>query len=242
MFWDFSAKRAQPAFGRGLLRSGDIDETSLLTQPSRNLHPREANSMETAIHLLRHGSIQGCEVRRYRGQCDVPMDENGLRQARWWHDRLGPNRFERIYASDLSRTMDMARIVAGDAEIISEPGLREISLGQWEGKTPEEIRQTEPEAYAERGRMIATFRTPGGESFTDLRDRAYPAFARIAERASGETLIVCHSGTIRTILCEILGMPLQNLFRITLDYAGLSLVLRRNEGFSLAALNLTPPA
>jgi len=198
--------------------------------------------METAIHLLRHGSIQGCEIRRYRGQADVPLDENGLRQARWWRDRLGEGRFERVYASDLSRTMDTARIVAGDLEIIQAPEFREISLGEWEGRTPEEVRESEPEAFAERGRMIATYRTPGGESFADVRDRAFPAFSRIAAEASGETLIVCHGGTIRTILCEILGMPLENLFRITLDYAGLSLVLRRDAGFSLAALNLTPPA
>jgi probable phosphoglycerate mutase len=199
--------------------------------------------LETLIYLLRHGSIQGTEIRRYLGQTDVPLDEAGLRQAKWWRTRLGRGRFSRVYASDLSRTMDTARIVAGkETPVIAVPQLREINLGSWEGLSIEEVRQREPELYAERGRDIAVTRAPGGESYADVLARAYPVFEKIASEAKDEVLIVSHSGTIRAILCELLGMPLQNVFRIAVDYAGLSLLAPRNGGFVLTALNQSPPA
>jgi len=198
--------------------------------------------METTLHLLRHGSIEGCEVRRFRGQMDVPLDENGRRQAAWWRERLGAGRFSKVYASDLSRTMETARIVTGgESPIMETPALREIALGAWEGRTPEEVMRDEPEAYRARGADIAGYRTPGGESFEDVRKRAWAAFTRIADAAEGEVLIVCHGGVIRTILCGILDVPLPNLFRIILDYAGLSVVVRKGGGLALAAMNLTPP-
>ncbi len=198
--------------------------------------------METTLHLMRHGSIEGCEIRRFRGQADVPLDDAGRRQAAWWRERLGTGRFTAVYASDLSRTMETARIVTGgDTPIIAEPRLREISLGTWEGRTPQEVMREEPEAYAARGRDITRYRTPGGESFEDLQNRTWPAFEDIARAAGGEILIVCHGGVIRTLLCRILGMPLENLFRIILDYAGLNIIVRKENGLALAAMNLTPP-
>ncbi len=197
--------------------------------------------MAPRIHLLRHGSIQGNEIRRFIGQSDVNLDANGRRQAAWWRERFGPDRFARIFASDLSRTMDTAGVVAGGRDVEPVPELREIRLGDWEGLRTDVVREREPEAFAARGRDIADYRTPGGESFRDVLDRAWPAFERIAAKARDDVLVVSHAGTIRTLLCRILGVPLSNLFRLRLGYAGLSIVVLQDE-YCVELLNMRPPA
>jgi len=144
----------------------------------------------------------------------------------------------RVAASDLGRTMETARIVCRDRdlEIEPEPALREISLGQWEGLTLEEVQQRFPGQYEIRGEDIAGYRPPGGESFEDLLARAWPAFQRIAD-GQGDTLVVAHAGVIRVLVCRILGLPLANLFRLGTAYCGLSVVQLKEGEYLLDSLN-----
>lgn len=91
--------------------------------------------------------------------------------------------------------------------IQKEPDLLEINLGEWDGRPIAEIKHLFPKEYEERGRSLLTYQTPGGESFAQLRDRALPCFARIAQsaRAQGhDVLIVAHAGVNRMILDDCL--------------------------------------
>ncbi|MBW2145364.1 MAG: histidine phosphatase family protein, partial [Deltaproteobacteria bacterium] len=47
------------------------------------------------IYLLRHGAVEGQGERRFIGQVDLPLGENGLRQARWWQMELAGILFDR---------------------------------------------------------------------------------------------------------------------------------------------------
>jgi probable phosphoglycerate mutase len=189
--------------------------------------------------LLRHGSIEGHETWRFRGQRDDRLDANGRAQAARWAERLQGHPIAEIWSSDLSRTRDMAAtIAAGRLSVRAETGLREISLGSWEGREIAEVRREASAAYAERGRNIATYRTPGGESFADVQARAVPILdgllARL-ESLDGDILVVGHGGMNRTWLCHLLGMDLAHLFRLGQDYACLN---RITADGAVRALNL----
>jgi probable phosphoglycerate mutase len=194
--------------------------------------------MSAVIHLLRHGSIEGHETRRFVGQSEIPLDEAGRSQAESRRDRLAGVEFVEVFSSDLSRCVETARIVSG-REPVLVPELREIALGEWEGLTVEHVRAAMPEAYEARGADIAGFRPPGGESFRDLAGRAVPAFDKILHRARGDVLVVAHAGVNRAILCGLLGMPLANVFRLGQDYGCLNLITLEKAEPQVRAVNLT---
>jgi len=194
------------------------------------------------IHLLRHGAIEGHEERRFIGQVDLPLGEKGLRQARWWQKELASILFDRIYCSDLTRSRDTARIIGGTRQIPVEvmPQLREIHLGEWEGLPVAEVRRCFPEEYERRGRNLPGYRPAGGESFSDLHKRIVPVFERIVSEVKGHILIVGHAGVNRTILCHLLGMPLENLFRLGQEYGSLNIIACEEGSLRLQSINILP--
>ena len=194
------------------------------------------------IFLLRHGEIPCHSPRRFVGQTELALTERGRDQMRWTAGRLKDTGIDRLVASPLGRCRESAGIlgaVIGLAPEI-EPALREITLGAWEGMTVAEVMQRFPGSYEARGKDIAIFRPPAGESFTDLSDRAWPAFLRILQGPAENIAIVGHAGVNRVLLCRLLGMPLSLLFRLRQDFACNNIIRWRDGDFELELLNGSP--
>jgi alpha-ribazole phosphatase len=192
------------------------------------------------IFLIRHGKIrQQDDQRRYIGQIDVPLSEEGARQAESLRRRFEHARLGAIYCSDLVRSRETAGIIAGGAgaEVVVRRDLREISMGEWEGRALRDVARDSPEEFRARGADIAGFRTPGGESFADCRERVLPAFRELAASTAGNVLIVGHAGVNRLILCDVLGMPVSNVFRIGQDYACLNIIQGGSTGYQVKLIN-----
>ena len=166
----------------------------------------------------------------------------GRRHAQYWREWLSEVPIAHIISSDLSRCMETARILCADRPIIVEPlaGLREINLGGWEGLTFRRVKERWPEAFRQRGTEMARFRPPGGESFLDLQQRVVPVFEQAVDQAGGSLLMVAHAGVNRMILCHLLGMPPENLFRIAQDDGAMNLIGRHAHGYRVQAINLRP--
>jgi len=192
------------------------------------------------IYLLRHGEIEQGEKRRFIGQADLPLNENGLHQARLWQEKLKAELFERIYSSDLNRARQTALIIAGhhQGKVQLLPALREINLGEWEGLPVAEAQARFPAEWQRREKDLVSFRPPGGESFRDLAVRIGPVFNRIVQELGGDILIVAHAGVNRVILCQVLGMDLANLFRLGQDYGSLNLIEPDKDDWRVVAMNI----
>lgn len=198
---------------------------------------------EKKILLLRHGDTQTrADKKRFIGQTDVPLSDTGRRQAQYWRSCLAEAPPFRILSSDLCRCMETARIIAAghDRDVTPQAELREILLGEWDGMTFRRVKERWPEAFRQRGMDLARFRPPGGESFLDLQQRVIPVIQAAADRAERHMLIVAHAGVNRVILCGLLGMPVENLFRIAQGYGAMNLVDRQAGRYRIASLNLLP--
>lgn len=198
---------------------------------------------EKKILLLRHGSLQTMDdKKRFIGQTDLPLSGNGRRQARFWSRQLVDWPINAIFCSDLQRCRETADTIARDRRGVVTPltELREIHLGRWEGMRFDQVKQWWPDAFAQRGRDIAGFRPPDGESFADLRQRVVRVFERQVGQHDGNLLFVSHAGVLRVLLCDLLGMPTANLFRIDQGPAAMNILERRSDGIRLQALNLLP--
>ena len=190
------------------------------------------------IYLIRHGEITQSAPRRFVGQSDLPLTDRGREQMRQVAEYLAGRGVSRLLCSPLSRCVESAGIVGSALGLRPEavPALREISLGEWEGLTVAEVRERFPGEYEARGRDLATFRPAGGESFADLGRRAWVAFEALSDFKSPQA-IVAHGGVNRVLLCRILGMPLENLFRLGQDYACLNVVRSGRDGFCVEVMN-----
>jgi len=192
--------------------------------------------------LIRHGQAGDPTTKRYIGQTQTRLTQTGLSQAETLARWLAPVPLERIVCSDLERCLRTAGIIAGDHGLQPEPEarLREIDLGDWDGKTFSEIRASQPEAFEQRGRNLAGFRPPGGESFADLQARVMPALASILAQATGNVAVIGHAGVNRAALCHWLGLPLSSLFQLGQDPGCLNVLEFTFWTFKRArALNLT---
>jgi probable phosphoglycerate mutase len=191
------------------------------------------------IYLIRHGEIQGVAKKCYIGQTNLPLSNDGIKQAYYLQKVLSGMPISAIFCSDLKRTINTAQIVAGkqNIAITTLKELREINLGEWDGKTFEEVRKFYPQEFKKRGEDIINFRLPGGESFKDLQERVIRAFDHICENYKGNLIIVGHAGVNRMILCSIMGMPSSKMFTISQDYGCLNIIAQGNFGFKIRLLN-----
>jgi alpha-ribazole phosphatase/probable phosphoglycerate mutase len=179
------------------------------------------------VFLVRHGEVQGNtgERQTYVGWDDKPLNETGLAQAEAVAKRLRREELAAVYASDLQRARATAERIAAYQSLKVEPrqDLREANYGVWEGLEVSEIEAGWPQEWRRRQADPVNVAPPEGESYSDVLSRWQPAWQELTLRHSEESIaIVAHNGAIRILLCQLLGMPLQNFRRITLNNCGLT--------------------
>ncbi|WP_320173434.1 histidine phosphatase family protein [Maridesulfovibrio sp.] len=191
------------------------------------------------IVLIRHGEIEGGKGRAV-GQIDLPLSENGLRQAAQLADSLDTFQPRRIYCSPLTRTVQTVSFIEKQYSLkaIHVPEIKEINLGEWDGLDFAELKEVYPHDYKKRGEDIAGFRAPGGENFSDVRKRVSSFLSGLD--ATSTVIAVTHAGVIRTIMHIVLGFPLDNIFRMKPDYCHATVITGNKGGFNLQAYNLPP--
>lgn len=166
--------------------------------------------MKRAI-LIRHGSAGPANKGRYIGSTDAPLGGEGEDQARALRSVLPPLPF-RCFASPMARTMATARLalgIAGQAEtaaIETDPRLREVDFGEWEGLTFAEISARWPEEVRAWARLDPGFSFPGGESVAGFNKRVDSVGRELAALPGDTVLVFTHGGVVRRLLCLWLGL------------------------------------
>jgi len=162
--------------------------------------------------LVRHGLSTWNVQDRWQGWADCPLSDIGRTQAKEAAGRLaGPSGRERetgagltgVAASDLERARETAEIMSailGLGDVLTDPGLREYDVGDWQGHTREEIAAKWPELYANWCNGHRT-QLPGGEPREVFEERVIASVRGLAATASlGDSpLVVTHGGCIRVV-------------------------------------------
>ncbi len=190
--------------------------------------------------LVRHGDNKLDSAGRYLGYSDVKLSADGLRQAEKLRDYLATQKIDTVYSSNLQRASVTAEIVTSEHQvpvtICAE--LREINFGKLEGLTFDEAHQLYPEVTRLWMEKTSALRYPGGESLEEFYDRVSSFANRLKERAPEETiLIVAHSGSLRLLICQFLGIELWHWRQFRLDFASLSILDTYPQGAILSLLN-----
>lgn len=193
------------------------------------------------IYFVRHAKPElPYKGKLFYGFTDYPLSDEGIERAMILSEDLKNIHFDHIFSSDMQRALHTAELIIPErkAEITQIPGLREINLGDWEGRSFDEVRETWDELYEARGCSFDSIAPPEGESFIDLQKRTVPAFEDILTRCpSGDILVVAHGGVIWTLMCHYFGFKLNDLFFFLMDFCGLHLLLHTNGMMRLVRYN-----
>ena len=180
--------------------------------------------------LVRHGQTARNAEHRYSGRADVPLSETGVAQAHALAGRittLAPT-VTAVVSSPLARCQDTARVIAaaaGDPPVITEPDLIECDLGEWEGRTYDEVAQRWPElidGWLTRTNLAA----PGGESLQQVTKRVRRAVANLRDTypPGSVVVVVSHVWPLKVMLRDALAASDALLRRLLLSPAGLSVL------------------
>lgn len=175
----------------------------------------------TTVDLIRHGEPAGGS--RFRGHTDDPLSATGWAQMR--AAVQGEGQWQVVVSSPLLRCAEFAAELAARAGVPleTEARFKEIGFGEWEGRTPEELMQSDPDCLDRLWRDPAGYTPPGGEGLEAFAARVTASWNdTLARHAGKKILLVGHGGVNRVILCHALQIPLRNMFRLDVPFAALS--------------------
>ena len=195
------------------------------------------------FYLVRHGETEWNKLGRFQGHVDVRLNERGMAQAQETAQAAAGWSHTTVYASPLTRTMQVAEEICRvtPLPLVTNPGLKELDLGDLEGVTGAEMRERWPEVYANWRSNPESVMMPNGESLAQVQERAWQAISDI-EEGHGENesvVVVSHNFAIRTIVCALLGIPLANFHRMSLSLGSLSTFETDDRGRRLTGYNST---
>ena len=186
----------------------------------------------TKVIFVRHGQTEWNVTGRYQGQSDVQLTEEGRQQAQKLADNFPVDEIAAIYASDLNRAMVTAEAIGRKFGLAVQPeaAFRELSFGEWEGLTYQQIVSQWEDAMANFMQHPDIMEIPGGESFPEVQRRAMTRLEELIKKHDGQTIVVvAHGAVLRTMLTAALHMPLQYLWSIRQFNTAVNIV-RYDEG------------
>lgn len=184
------------------------------------------------IILVRHGQTEWNRVGRFRGRATLDLNEVGIRQAEATAEKLWQWSPIAIFSSPLPRAVTTAQILARQLglEVKLLPGLIDIDYGQWQGLSPEEVAVRDSSLYRLwlESPHLVTF--PGGESLTQVRERAVACVDNLIQNYSGKTVvIVSHKGVCQILILHFLGLDNSYFWRVTQDVSTINLLEIRDD-------------
>jgi broad specificity phosphatase PhoE len=189
------------------------------------------------LYITRHGETEWNTEKRMQGWLDSNLTENGIKNAISLGERLKETELTAIYSSSSGRTKATTNLIKGERNIpvIYDENLREIKLGQWEGKTHSSIKETYQSEYESFWNAPHLFKTVGGETFEETRARAVQVLNRIkSEYKSGNILIVTHSVVIKCLYSFFKNTPIETLWDPPYIHdTSLTIVEMNEDGFKL---------
>ncbi|MBA7532219.1 Phosphoserine phosphatase 1 [subsurface metagenome] len=180
--------------------------------------------------LVRHGKTRG-EGSRYYGHIDIGLSQEGVKQVEILRGRLAAENLNTVYSSDLKRAFDTAEIIATahKLKVIPCSDLRELDFGELADMTFEEMKERYHGATKFLSGQHLDMSAPGKRFVAEVQKQP-------AERT---LLVVAHGGSLKVLLCILLGISLKHWWQFRLEPASLTVVETYSKGSVLCLLNDT---
>ena len=196
------------------------------------------------VYLVRHGETEWSLSGRHTGVTDLPLTENGRRQARLLGPSLAAMEFALVLTSPMQRARSTCELAGLGQAMQVDTDLMEWDYGEYEGLTTAEIRRISP------GWTLFTDGCPGGESPQQIGARVDRLIGRVAA-SGGPVALFAHGHVFRVLAARWIGLPPVHGRHFLLDtstlsvlgyYQGSPVLKRWNDRIESAAVSATSPS
>jgi broad specificity phosphatase PhoE len=178
----------------------------------------------TTLLLARHGETDWNRDHRWQGYTGPPLNQTGRRQAAELAKQV--TGIDVVYSSDTERAYETATIVAErhGLRIETDPRLREVNFGLWEGLTRAEINERFSGGFS-RWLSGESSAPDGGEADEAMAERVLTALHAIAGRhEDSRVLVITSGGPIRAVEAHLRGIEQRMARRLVETVANCSLL------------------
>jgi broad specificity phosphatase PhoE len=196
----------------------------------------------TKIFLLRHGETAWNIEKVFRGRAEVPLTDNGIKQAELAGEHLKGKDIEAIYTSPLERAYETARIVGRklDLKPDADERLTGFNFGHWQGMPFSRIEKDYPREFGLYKTAPHKFQAPGGETLDEAQKGCIAALKDMErEHSEGTILIVTHRVICKLMLLGILGLGSDRFWELAPDTCSISEFSSGKKGYILKRFNDT---
>jgi broad specificity phosphatase PhoE len=138
----------------------------------------------TQIVLIRPGATDYDEQGRILGTLDIPLSEQGTRDAERIVGEVRPLQITAIYCGPGQSACQTATLLADalDVKIKKVDNLRNIDHGLWQGMLIEDVKRKQPKVYRQWQEQPGIICPPEGEMLSAAKDRVQAALAKILKK------------------------------------------------------------
>lgn len=169
------------------------------------------------IYLARHGETIWSLSGQHTGMTDIPLTEQGEKNAKQLGKRLQELTFAKVFSSPLQRALKTCELAGFGSMVMPDPLLEEWNYGDYEGRTTTEIHQTQPDWFIFRDGC------PGGELPKQVAQRCDQMIEKM-KAINGDILIFAHAHILRMLTTRWLGLPAEEGRLYFLSTASLSIL------------------
>lgn len=159
--------------------------------------------MPNKVYLIRHGETPWSLSGRHTGATDIGLTARGEKQSREIGQHLKGIPFEQIWCSPLKRAQSTCELAQLLPQATLDPDLQEWNYGEYEGKTTPVIHQEAPDWN------IFLHGAPGGESPTQMSQRADRVIQRLLSQKSGNIALFSHAHFLRALTARWLQLSVE---------------------------------
>ena len=192
--------------------------------------------------LVRHALTVDNQKSRLSGHIDSSISEEGKEQIDKITNYLKDFDIDKIYTTTSSRTKDTVKKLSElkSIEIIEKQSLKEISFGDFEGLTFDEIKDKYPKEFQDMIEKGYEYKYPNGESLIDSYNRVCIELDNIISNNDDRTILICsHGGTIRNIITYLISNSYKYHWNFKIDNGSVT-ILEVQDGFTvITAMNNT---
>lgn len=192
--------------------------------------------------LVRHALTVDNQKSRLSGHIDSSISEEGKEQIDKITNYLKDFDIDKIYTTTSSRTKDTVKKLSElkSIKIIEKESLKEISFGDFEGLTFDEIKDKYPKEFQDMIEKGYEYKYPNGESLIDSYNRVCIELDNIISNNDDRTILICsHGGTIRNIITYLISNSYKYHWNFKIDNGSVT-ILEVQDGFTvITAMNNT---
>lgn len=178
------------------------------------------------IIFIRHGQTDYNLKKYFYGSTDISINGTGKIQSNMIRGKVEKYHIDKIYTSELSRTIETAKIVFPNGYFNKKNFLNEWGFGLWEGMTANQIQKQFPNEWELWLEKPFDYSPPGAIPFREYEKKIVLEFEQLIASAE-DIVIVAHLGTIRVLLNYI--FPKIHFWEIQLEQENIT-VINYKEG------------